>query len=127
MPFVKINLAQHLTDSVKKAISLAVHESLMEHFNIPQDDYFQVIHEIRAPDLLYPDSYMNIPHTSNMLYIEITCSYGRTADMKKALYRSIAEKIAARTVISMNDVFIVLTEVALENWSFGQGLAQMVK
>jgi len=125
MPFVKINLAQNLTDSIKKEISLSVHESLMEHFNIPQDDYFQVIHEIRPADLLYPDSYMNVPHSSNMLYIEITARFGRTVEMKKALYRAIANRIAARTHISVNDVFIVLTEVATENWSFGQGLAQM--
>ncbi|HEY1165249.1 MAG TPA: tautomerase family protein [Chitinophaga sp.] len=125
MPFVKINLAQHLTDSTKKDISLAVHESLMEHFNVPPDDYFQVIHEIRAADLLYPESYFNVPHSSSTVYIEITARYGRTVEMKKALYRAIADKIAARTLISVNDVFIVLTEVAAENWSMGQGLAQM--
>ncbi|HEY0609288.1 MAG TPA: tautomerase family protein [Chitinophaga sp.] len=125
MPFVKINLAQNLADSTKKDISLAVHEGLMEHFNIPKDDYFQVIHEIRPADLLYPDSYLNVPHSSSMVYIEITARFGRTVEMKKALYRAIAETIAARTLISANDVFIVLTEVAAENWSMGQGLAQM--
>ena len=125
MPFVKINLAQNLRDQVKKEISLAVHESLMENFNVPQDDYFQLIHEIRPADLLFPASYMSIPHTSNMVYIEITAKPGRTVEMKKALYRAIAEKIAARTPGSVNDVFIVLTEVAVENWSFGQGLAQL--
>jgi phenylpyruvate tautomerase PptA (4-oxalocrotonate tautomerase family) len=125
MPFVKISLAQHLTDSTKKDISLAVHESLMEHFNIPLDDYFQVIHEIRAADLLYPESYFNVPHSSSIVYIEITARYGRTVEMKKALYRAIADRIAACTLISVNDVFIVLTEVAAENWSMGQGLAQM--
>lgn len=125
MPFVKINLAQNLADDTKKDISLAIHESLMGHFNIPQDDYFQVIHEIRPADLLYPDSYMNVPHSSSMVYIEITARYGRTLDMKKALYRAIADRIAARTPVSVNDVFIVLTEVATENWSLGQGLAQM--
>lgn len=125
MPLVKINLAQNFTDKVKKDVSLAVHESLMEHFNIPGDDYFQVIHEIRMPDLLYPHSYMNVPHTGNIVYIEITARFGRTIEMKKALYRAIADKVATRTPISINDVFIVLTEVAAENWSLGQGIAQM--
>lgn len=125
MPFVKINLAQNLTDGTKKDISLAVHESLMEHFNIPLDDYFQVIHEIRPADLLYPESYFNVPHSSNMVYIEITARFGRTVEMKKALYRAVADRIAARTNISVDDVFIVLTEVAGENWSMGRGLAQM--
>jgi phenylpyruvate tautomerase PptA (4-oxalocrotonate tautomerase family) len=126
MPFVKINLAQNLTEKVKKDISLSIHESLMAHFNIPADDYFQVIHEVRAADLLYPPAYMNVPHSANMVYIEITASAGRTVAMKKALYRSIAEKIAARTPVAIDDVFIVLTETTLENWSFGQGVAQMV-
>jgi phenylpyruvate tautomerase PptA (4-oxalocrotonate tautomerase family) len=126
MPFVKINLAQNLTEKVKKDISLSIHESLMAHFNIPADDYFQVIHEVRATDLLYPPAYMNVPHSASMVYIEITASAGRTVEMKRALYRSIAEKIAARTPIAIDDVFIVLTETTLENWSFGQGIAQMI-
>jgi phenylpyruvate tautomerase PptA (4-oxalocrotonate tautomerase family) len=125
MPFVKINVAQNLADQVKKNISLAVHEGLMENFNIPLTDYFQVIHEIRTPDLFYPDSYMNIPHTGNIVYIEITARYGRTVEMKKSLYRAIADKIAASTPIQVDDVIIVLTEVAAENWSLGQGNAQM--
>ena len=125
MPFVKINLAQNLTDQVKKEISLAVHESLMENFNVPQDDYFQLIHEVRPADLLFPAAYLNISHTADMVYIEITAKGGRTVEMKKALYRAIADKIAARTPVAVNDVFIVLTEVPVENWSFGHGLAQL--
>ncbi|HEU4552396.1 MAG TPA: tautomerase family protein [Chitinophaga sp.] len=72
------------------------------------------------------DIYMNVPHSANMVYVEITASAGRTVAMKKALYRSIAEKIAARTPIAIDDVFIVLTETTLENWLFGQGVAQMI-
>jgi len=67
MPFVQINLAQNLTDEVKKNISSSIHESLVDVFKIPQDDFFQVIHEVRPSDLLWPDSYMNIPHTGNMV------------------------------------------------------------
>ncbi|MES1159684.1 MAG: tautomerase family protein [Bacteroidota bacterium] len=125
MPFVQINLSQNLTDQVKRDISLSIHESLVNVFKIPQDDYFQVIHEIRPADLLFPESYMDIPHTNNLVYIQIIAKAGRTTDMKKELYRSIAEKIAQRTPISINDVIIVLVENLAENWSFGQGLAQL--
>lgn len=124
MPFVQINLAQNLSEAVKKNISQSIHESLIDHFNIPADDFFQVINELRATDLLFPDSYMNIPHTSNMVYIQIIARSGRTSEMKQALYKSIAEKIAARTPIHINDVFIVLVENDPLNWSFGQGIAQ---
>jgi phenylpyruvate tautomerase PptA (4-oxalocrotonate tautomerase family) len=127
MPFVQINLAQNLTDEIKKHISGSIHESLVEVFNIPTDDFFQVIHEVRPSDLLWPDSYMDIPHTGNMVYIQIIARAGRTPEMKKALYKSIATKIAGRTPISTNDVFIVLVENTVENWSFGQGEAQYIR
>lgn len=127
MPFVQINLAQHLTDEVKKNISSSIHESLVDVFKIPHDDFFQVIHEIRPADLLWPESYMNIPHTGNMVYIQIIARAGRTPEMKKELYKSIATKIAGTTPISINDVFIVLVENTVENWSFGQGIAQYIQ
>lgn len=127
MPFVQINLAQHLTDEVKKNISLSIHESLVEVFKIPQDDYFQVVRGVSPADLLYPDSYLGIPHTGNIVYIQIIARAGRTPEMKKELYKGIATKIADRTPISIDDVFIVLVENTVENWSFGQGIAQYIQ
>jgi phenylpyruvate tautomerase PptA (4-oxalocrotonate tautomerase family) len=127
MPFVQIYLGDHLTAKNKKDISLSVHNSLREHFNIPADDYFQVIHTMQPGDILYPDSYFDVPHTNNLLYIRITARAGRTVKMKQALYKSIATRIAATTPVSANDVVIILLENDLAGWSFGQGIAQMVK
>jgi len=45
--------------------------------------------------------------------------------MKKALYHSIAGRIAERTPVTADDVMIMLTEIPGENWSLGQGIAQM--
>jgi phenylpyruvate tautomerase PptA (4-oxalocrotonate tautomerase family) len=126
MPFVNIYLPAEFTQEVKTKISLSVHEGLMEIFNIPEKDYFQVIHPVLIENLIYPDSYLDISHTANLVYVYITCRSGRTADMKKALYALIAQKIAASTLVSANDVIIVLNENAPEDWSFGQGIAQMI-
>jgi phenylpyruvate tautomerase PptA (4-oxalocrotonate tautomerase family) len=127
MPFVQFHLPAKFTESVKKKISLSVHESLVDIFNVPRDDYFQVIHPVVPGHMIYPGSYLGIPHSDNLTYIYITCGIGRTVAMKQKLYASIAEKIASRTPISKDDVIIMLNEIAWENWSFGQGIAQMVK
>ncbi len=126
MPFVQIHLAQHFTALVKKKISTAVHESLIEQFKIPVNDFFQVIHCLPPGDILYPENYMDIPHTNNLVFIHITAKDGRDAATKKALYHAIATKIAAQVPISVNDVIIILQETGAENWSFGQGKAQMI-
>ena len=127
MPFVQIHLDRGVDAATRQAISLSIHESLMEFFHVPADDYFQVVHETAPADLLYPPSYLGVPHSGRIVYIHITAKGGRTVEMKKALYRSIAEKVAARTAIPADDVVIVLTENGSEDWSFGQGVAQMVE
>ncbi len=126
MPFVNIYLPVRFTSKVKKDISLAVHESLMANFNVPKNDYFHVIHKVEPKDLIFPDNYLDIPHTNNFIYVHITCSVGRTVEMKKALYAAIAQKISERTAINIADVFIVINETTLANWSFGNGIAQMI-
>ncbi len=126
MPFVQIYLPESFSGEQRKTISLSVQQSLIEIFNVPEDDYFQVINPLQKDNLIYPPSYLNIPHTANMTYIYITCGTGRTKEMKQALYASIAGKIAAGAQISIDDVFILLNEIPWENWSFGQGEAQML-
>jgi quercetin dioxygenase-like cupin family protein len=127
MPFIQIYLSPALNDQSRKEISLSIHESLVAVFGIPENDYFQVIHEIRPADLLYPPSYLGVRHGDQVVYIQIIARQGRTVAMKQELYRSIAEKIASRTAIPIDDVIIVLVENTSENWSFGQGQAQMVE
>ncbi|WP_374950478.1 tautomerase family protein [Mucilaginibacter sp.] len=127
MPFVQIYLPETFTAALKKEISLCIHDSLIEIFKIPKDDYFHVISELKTENLIYPASYLNVSHTSNLLYIYITCGTGRTVEMKKNLYAAIADKISTRTSVTKDDVIIILNETAWENWSFGQGRAQMIK
>jgi phenylpyruvate tautomerase PptA (4-oxalocrotonate tautomerase family) len=127
MPFINIYLPVGCSPDVKRRISLSIHESLMEVFKIPESDYFQVIHSLNPEDLIFPMCYLGIVHSPDLVYIHITCGPGRTNEMKKLLYMMIAEKIKIRTSISSNDIIIILNETSLENWSFGQGKAQMIR
>lgn len=126
MPFVQIFLSAETDARSRKEISLSVHESLKAIYGVPENDYFQVIHEVKPADLFFPPSYLGIPHGDSVVYIQILARQGRTPEMKQALYRSIAEKVAARTTLPKEDIIIVLTENTSENWSFGQGEAQML-
>ena len=127
MPFVNIYLPESYHKELKNTISLSVHESLMEVFHVPEDDYFQVIHPVSPENLIFPDCYLDISHTSDLIYVQIICGPGRTVEMKKSLYSVISQKISERTHLLSNDIIIVLNETSLENWSFGQGKTQMIK
>lgn len=124
MPLVRISVAKGTSADTKRGISDAVHNSLLSTFNVPAADKFQTITEHGPDDYILTPEYLGISYTSNMVIIQIFANEGRTLDMKKALYRSIASRIAETTSIPASDVFINLVEVKKENWSFGNGLAQ---
>lgn len=128
MPFVRISLPKKLSLETKNTISQSIHESLIAEFNIPQDDYFHVIEELEPHQIKYPESYLGISHSEDIVYIQITAGQGRTVEQKKKLYHQIASRIAASTEITINNVIIVLLENnGLENWSFGNGEIQEPK
>lgn len=122
MPFIKISLRRNQPLETKNAISEAIHQSLISQFHIPQDDYFQIIEELEPHQIKYPKSYLGIPHTNDIIFIQITAGAGRTSEQKSLLYAEVAERISLTTDIKADDIIIILTENnGGENWSFGQG------
>lgn len=56
--------------------------------------------------------------------IQIAVNNTRGQDQKKALFAQIAENLARYPGVRREDVFVNLVDVARENWSFGNGVAQ---
>ena len=125
MPLARITIPKGKTPEYRKAISQGVHSALVETFNVPQDDLFQIITE-GAPqaDIVHAPSYLGIAYTDDLILIQITVTDSRTVEQKKHLFRRIADHLAERLGLRRQDIFINLLEVKKENWSFGMGEAQ---
>jgi 4-oxalocrotonate tautomerase len=52
---------------------------------------------------------------------------GRGTDSKRQLYRAIAGRLSDDAGVRVQDVFISLIYVPNENWSFGNGEAQLAE
>lgn len=128
MPFVRVSLPKKLSLETKNTISESIHQSLIEEFRIPKDDYFHVIEELENHQIKYPENYLGISHSEEIVYVQIIAGQGRTLEQKKKLYQQIATRISSSTPILINNVIIVLLENnGLENWSFGNGEIQEPK
>jgi 4-oxalocrotonate tautomerase len=125
MPLVRITMPKGKSVEHRKAISQGVHAALVETFNVPNDDLFQIIAE-GAPqaEIVHAPSYLGIKYTDDLVLIQITVSDTRDAEQKKQLFLRIAEQLSERAGMRREDIFINLLEVKKENWSFGNGLAQ---
>ena len=124
MPLVRIALRKGTTPEFRRALSDSIHRAMVETIKIPEQDKFQVLTEHDAESLIYHPSYLGIARTDGVVLIQITLNAGRTVEMKKALYARIAALLQESPGVRPEDVFINLVEVAKENWSFGNGIAQ---
>lgn len=123
MPFVRIDLPASTSAHDVAAVSTAVHQAMVDTFNVPMADRFQTITR-RAPDeLVCTPEFLGVQHSAHMVLVQITCSPGRTLEAKKALYALMVQRIAGTSGFAANDVIINLVETVRENWSFGNGIA----
>ncbi|MEW4368995.1 tautomerase family protein [Paenibacillus kandeliae] len=127
MPFIRIDYRkQAYTNEQLKHISEGLMQALQEHFYVPDNDYFQVFHAHELEQFMYDDRYLDVERSDRLVYIQITLGSGRRVEQKKAFYKRAAELLAQQAGVRKQDVFIVLVETELQDWSFGNGDAQMI-
>lgn len=124
MPLVRISLMQGKPAGFGKQVGEIVYRAMTSTINVPANDHFQIITEHDANSLIYDPSYLDIARTDGVIFIQVTLNEGRTVELKKAFYKTVAENLHQELGVRMQDVFISLIEVKKENWSFGNGVAQ---
>jgi 4-oxalocrotonate tautomerase len=122
MPLVRISLAKGKSPAYRHKVGDAIHRALIDTLDVPAADRFQVISEHEAGDLVYDPGYLGIARTSDIVIVQITITSGRSLEKKRALFRRIADDLAALG-LRREDAWVNLIEVAKENWSFGNGIA----
>jgi phenylpyruvate tautomerase PptA (4-oxalocrotonate tautomerase family) len=124
MPLVRISLRQGKSAAYKQAIGDGVYQAMRETFDVPEEDRFVVISEHTASEFQFSRTYLDIARSDDLVIIQITANNTRNLDQKQALFARIAELLTHDPGLRKEDVFINLVEVARENWSFGNGIAQ---
>ena len=124
MPLVRIDLAQGQSAERRRVFGDVVYDAMRSTLNVPENDRFQVITEHPPGGLVADPTYLGIERSPDCVLIQVTLNAGRTTEMKQAFYKAVADGLHTRLGLRREDVFISLVEVAKENWSFGNGVAQ---
>jgi phenylpyruvate tautomerase PptA (4-oxalocrotonate tautomerase family) len=127
MPFVRIGVSESLTRAQRRTIADCIHQSLVEVVEIPPDDRFQLL-DVYDADSMYADpQYLGVSRSKHVVFVQVFLRRGRSVQLKQRLYKRIAESLHVSAQIRREDVFITLVENELEDWSFGNGVAQYVE
>lgn len=123
MPLVRLSFASSRPAAERRVIADAAHAALHAAIGVPAADRFQILET--TAELIADPQFLGVQRDDGVIFIEIHLSTGRSVEKKQALYREIAARLAEVGVEPRN-IFIHLIETTLENWSFGEGLAQYV-
>jgi phenylpyruvate tautomerase PptA (4-oxalocrotonate tautomerase family) len=125
MPVAKIHVLEGRYDERRLTnVSKAVQDALIKVLKVPPDDFFQIVHELPRNRFLHTPSFLGLKYSDDLILLELTFISGRPKETRLALLKELNERIVAGAGISPDDLLINLYEIAGENVSFGQGLAQ---
>ena len=126
MPLVRIDVPRTIESERRSLIGDIVYQAMAEVLNVPDGDKFQIINVHEPVTLRMDPAYLGIDRSADAFIIDITLNAGRSFELKQRFYAAVVERLTAEAKVRPQDVVIVLTEVAKENWSFGNGEAQYV-
>ncbi|WP_169088748.1 tautomerase family protein [Paenibacillus sp. PL91] len=128
MPFIRVSyLEQQFEAHQMERISQTIMNALVQHFDVPEDDLFQVFHAHKPWEFYYSPNYLEVERSDRLLYIQITLKSGRPTKQKTSFYETLAEQLSMALPMRKEDVFVVLVDTEFEDWSFGNGVAQMLQ
>lgn len=126
MPLVRISLLKGKSPAHLRAIADGVHAALVESFQVPPDDRFQLIDQHEPGTFFYDPDYLGVHRTDDLVFVHVTHSATRDTPTKQALYAAIAARLVKDPGLRPEDVFVTLSPNHREDWSFGNGVGQYI-
>ena len=126
MPFSRIALHQGKSADYLQTLSDSLHQALVETFEVPPTDKFQVIDQYRPGELIYDRDYLGGPRSADFVLFYIIAGRPRDTDTKRRFYGRLAALLAENLRLRPEDVMVVITTTQLDEWSFSAGRASMI-
>src|SRR5574342_1345 len=124
MPLIQIHLVKGKSPQYIKAVADGIHEALIKAWKIPVTDRFQMISEYKKSHFHFDKTIWGVKRSDHLIAIYIT-SIARSIEMKKKLYKEFTKVLGKNPGVRKEDVFVTIVTVGREDWSFGNGKAQL--
>ena len=122
MPLTRITLCEGMSDAHLQQLSALYHQTLVEVFDVPPEDKFQILEALPAKALVYHPHYQTGRRDGDFILFQILAGKPRSTAVKQRLYERLAERLHADLGIHPDNLMVVIQLNGSEEWSFGRGL-----
>lgn len=113
MPLVRIDIHEPLRD-LRPQMSVAIHSALVDGWNMPADDLFQIFTIHQPGDLFYSRTFPDADRT-DIVVIQILAFTGYSPEIKQRGANLVADRLAALG-IKRDNILIALSENGDGDW-----------
>lgn len=122
MPMSRLSLLKGKSPAYLQALSDGLHQALVEAFEVPPTDRFQIIHQHEANELIFDRYYLGGPRSDDFVLIQINVARVRSTAVRQAFYQRLVDLLAQSPGLLPQDVMVIISTSAAEDWSFGGGV-----
>ena len=122
MPLTRITGREGMSDARLQQLSALYHQTLVEVFDVPPEDKFQILEALPARALVYHPHYQTGRRDGDFILFQILAGKPRSTAVKQRLYERLAERLHADLGIHPDNLMVVIQLNGSEEWSFGRGL-----
>ena len=125
MPLITINITEGMTEEAIDQLQRTIHSCFVKAWGIPINGGYYIINERPESRMRISRSMWGINRSVQPpLLLQITSS-PRSKESKLELFRVLAEELEKQG-IRKEDLFISISPTQREDWSFGNGVAQLL-
>lgn len=125
MPLLRFDLIEGRDQVSLKKLLDVVHNVVVEAFDVPERDRYQIVHEHPVEHMIIQDTGLGFNRTKNLVVLSIV-SKARSKEKKEKLYALLATKLESECGIAPDDLIVSIVENNDADWSFGLGEAQFL-
>lgn len=125
MPLLNIHIVKGRPANAVIELQQVIHEAMVEAFQVPVRDRYQIVTEHDATHLVMEDTGLGFERTEQRVLIHMT-TRPRSQEMKQTFYKAVTHGLAEHCRIEPQDVVFSVMENSDADWSFGFGKAQFI-
>ncbi|ODT76188.1 MAG: tautomerase [Pelagibacterium sp. SCN 64-44] len=125
MPLVRIDVVKGRSEEQVAAMLQALHDAMVQAFEVPERDRYQVLTEHEPTRLILKDTGLGFVRSDERVLVQVF-TRPRSAEKKRMLYTLTSSLLEERLGIRPEDVMVVCVDNGDVDWSFAYGRPQFL-
>ena len=118
MAIVRVDFAQSQPAGFAQRVAQVIDATMQRVLSIPSSENYIVCQPFSNGATFHAPAHCSADRLEKIVFIQITLNQGRSPELKNTFFQQLKLALVDTQLLTVDNIFINLVEVARENWSF---------